>query len=324
MEKYLHIRAEYDCVACVLGEEICLTQDIAQSYLINTDKDSVAIRVYPLSTNLLPFTFLLDLKGDHSSCEYCRVVDYGKGNLLINILPYFNIKIRGESKKKYATFGGKTHQITYNEYSPISIRLACDGKFIDIDYHKDMLWLDFVVSKDKVLIYCKLQNGYYVVIASYNNNGYDIEKSEEVYLLEKSKDEITTLQDMFCSTHHGRVTHYNIQQNLKNTTDIVYMDEENTPCTDKNLIPYLYMDAIKSKDIKLCRKYLSQKLNSVLDDRHILTFFGDYCYIDSPFLPSQTEHQISAIYKNANNTYYAKTYSFQINDNCQIENIEEE
>ena len=256
-----------------------------------------------------------------TTCEYCDIIDFGHDNLLIKLMPFYVQKVCAESKKKMATFNGKMHEITYYIHSPLYIRIECNGKYIDINYHKEMNSLEYVTSKEKILIYSKISGGYYVVIVSFDGK-YKIEKEEEVYLLEKNKDEIVTLKRLADSGHHGKVTHYNYTKNMESTSDIVYMDNKRQNSIDKKLVPYLYIDAIKSGDKKLARSYLCDNLNNALDDQHLMTFFGDFRDIDSPYLEQYGDNCLSLIYNNQNKKQ-GKIYAFDIDDKGRIENITE-
>ncbi len=87
--------------------------------------------------------------------------------------------------------------------------------------------------------------------------------------------------------------------------------------TNKNVIPFAFMQAIKIRDFALARKYLSPSFSNSLQDEHLINFFGDFIKAVAPKvdLPPLS---LSLIYKKEN-LLFAKHFCFSIEDNKIID-----
>ena len=289
------------------------------------NEEKIFLKVFPIQTtknqNIIPFLceiFILDgfLKTESNNIE---ITNFHNNIFEVKILPTYFL-----SQKMPTIF--KTLKINNN----LIANFVDDGKQnIEIISNKNVF--HFVMQK-------KIHNIQFKFFKENNNDFlyfYGKTTKNQDYLLffvnffckleivadviEITKENIKTLNYQKDIARHGVVQIYNFKNN-----EFVLSDEytallNETPQKTKNekLIAWAFCEAVAIQDIKLSREYLCDDLNLKLTDRHITTFFGDFCEIVWNKYFAQ-ENTVCFLYGKQEKN--AKTFLFEIAQN-KITNI---
>lgn len=97
--------------------------------------------------------------------------------------------------------------------------------------------------------------------------------------IEIKGEEITALQNLNDMAKHIKVSSYLINNDFKQTSEVLYLKGVKKICKINELIPYNFFEALKVKDFSLARTFLSNNLSKSLSDEMLSNFFGDFNYI---------------------------------------------
>jgi hypothetical protein len=94
----------------------------------------------------------------------------------------------------------------------------------------------------------------------------------------------------------------------------------NKQCTNKNIIPYVFMQAIKIKEFDYARQYLSQLFSESLLDEHLEQFFGNFSKATVPKI-KLPPFSLTLVY-NTPPLFQTRHFTFSFNQD-KIDNIDE-
>lgn len=195
-------------------------------------------------------------------------------------------------------------------YSPFSCYLTILGeKSKEIELFSGFSKISTVVENKRVLIYgkTKFKNQILLIVI---DKEIEVLLLEEVDKLEIKGNNIVTFKDLKNSSKHGIVRTFTKTQKK---SSLVYVLPPKI-CTQKELVPYYFFDALKQSDFDLARKYLTSTLSNVLSDEKLKDYFGDFYEVMQSFNNDLSE--ITLLYK----IDRAKTYKIFFEENliCNI------
>ena len=325
---YIHIKPTFDCLIKIEDLEMVLDKNKTYSFL--SKNNLLNVIVYPISNNStnLPFCFMFN-----ETLPFCQknveVIVFPDNNYLLTIFPFTigSPKLFGE-KSKQLTFGGETHTLTYSLNSPFNIKLECNKTFCEHSFNKTICSLETKVVNNNLLIYAKIQKelGFIFCNITYENENYNLITLEKVDILEDKNDCILTYKKLNDISHHGEVCKYS-KQNYNKISYLVYDNNSPIIVKHKEFIPFAFFEAIKLKNFKLARSYLSQTLSKKLSNAHLKNFFGNFVKVCFPITQEEFYNEIALVYeenKNLNLKKYAKIFKIELESNNKISNVFEQ
>ena len=321
MSKILNIYTTFDCIIkSDEYERIIKKEEIAT---FSTNKDLFILSIYPLDVATF-FDAVIDLKTPKIVCpnSSVKLVDYKDETFLIQIKSIGNVAPKPYSLNyKKINFGGATHEIIYasNDTCLVCIKSASDK--IVLTNEKNVGEMTFKALQNHLLFFAPTKENKYIFgQIDFVNKKYEKVLFQEVDQIETSQNQITTLKHLLDFGHHTiKKTFF-----TKNFSTKTQLTSAVTPqiATQKELIPYAFLDTIKVKNYDLAREYLSQDLKSKLDDLHLASFFGDFNDIFQNVKKDSSLNEIALFYGNEQ-LKEAKIFTFELND-TKITNIYED
>ncbi|MBR1925502.1 MAG: hypothetical protein IJ837_01455 [Clostridia bacterium] len=255
----------------------------------------------------------------NSPSNFLEITNYYDGVFEVKILPM-------QTKLSYKQVFVKNIKVSEN----ISINIFDDG-FYNLEiitknkvYHHtlsekttDMSCEYFLENETEFLFFkgkTTSNKDFLLVLADFFCN---LEISAD--LIECSHQKITTLLNQNDIAKHGIVCVYVLDKNQfkLNEEYTVFLDKNPQFATDPKIIPWAFAESLNIGDLKLARKYLTNDLNIMLDDEHLLNFFGDYEEIKWNKYKNMP-NALCFVYEN--NPKEVKIYKFEIDKN-KITNI---
>lgn len=163
----------------------------------------------------------------------------------------------------------------------------------------------------------------YLLITRYEDNKYKIVKEEIINKLELEEGKITTLKKAKDIAVTAIIKEYKIENDNLTETDsyTVYLKEKAKTTDIPQIIPIAFLQAVKIKNYKLARTYLTEALNEKLADQHLEAYFGEFTEIKPARYEINPINKVALIY-NENEKQTAKIFQVELINN-KIANIDE-
>ena len=319
------ISSPFPCVIKINNIEKVLNNKCENLFLKVENEESFCVSYYPLNSTFLtqkiiPATANINLKDLYKNDPEKTSITIYKNNFLhINLKPFLIFKTPTlKTKKETITLNNKKHEALLSIGKPCVFSINTDNNI----YYKtlDFDCLDYKISSTRDLIFVEFIGQKSEILTLKYDDNYKIIDNLDINHIEYGKDKITIHSPLFDMAGHGKLIEYDITK--KTTTrniTLTYNDKKPNIITNTTLIPYAFFEAVKVKNFKLARNYLSHRLSSSLTDNHIETYFNDFIKITpSPFCDLD-ENKVCLIYKD-NNVFTAKEFDIEIKEN-KIENI---
>lgn len=324
MDYVLHLQPTFDCLLKAKNIEMELTKHKIYSFLCNSENTMLSFYPTYNQNSQLPFTYVFNVSNIKKT-KNVTITKFPKNNYHILVTPFFlinqnplNLNILKVELNK------KSHKIYYLEHSDFSIKVQNEDNFITGELPVKILDLNTKIKDNNLLIYCKTElNKFVIMLVRYENNNYELLKLEEVEQLEINENKIKTYKKLHDFAGHGEITIYNFSSVFNFETSLVYNDNLPIYQKSKELIPYAFFDALKVKNYKLARTYLTDDLSSVLTDNALKNYFGNFIDISSPLSSDVTFNEVALIYSFNENYQIAKVFNIELNEQNKITNIKE-
>ena len=288
----IFLLSDYDALINTNGVDIELN-----SGCITKVPESKLYKVYPIGNrHLLPYCIDVSEKG------YIY-----NDNKLIRLE---RILIREDTEVVNKKIGLTNVEIVCNAFTSVTITEP------NITYKKTIPYPLYDVKIKKIsnciIIVAKYCNRRYCLIY---NNGTDL-YCDIIDDYAINNEELIMLKNYVDMAKQGLLIKYNLNT-LISDNELIYFERPYITHNSK-LIPFALLEAIKAKNIKLSRKYLSDELNEKLDDEHLIEFFGEYDEVIQNVFTDNMAYSAATI-NNINRTLII--YSFVI-ENDKIINID--
>lgn len=328
MEYLLHIKPTFNCLIKVFNIEQILNKNRIHTFLINT-KNPIPLSFYPTdeeNKNSLPFATVLNLKKQTLSCDkkQITIIKFPENNYLLTVKPFlFCYPNTFETKSQTLNFGNTTHTITWIENETGSIKISSKQANYKIDVFSPISNVKFKTKGNFLLGYCNQENNKNLVfLIKYENSTYYPHSILTADILEENSNEIITYSKLNDFAGHGQINTFKIENDITQTTTLVYNFDQPFIAKHKEFIPFAFFEAIKLKNYKLARVYMSKTLNEKLTNTHLETFFGTFLYPHQTLSPTYNPEEIALIFKDETN-YYAKIFNLKLDSQNKIEDIVE-
>ena len=318
------ITSPFACITKVNNIEKTLSKKTDSLILKITDEKEFTIYCYPLNPNLneqknIPFALNINLDDIYKNTNDQAQITLYKNNFLdINLKPFLIYKTPLiKTKKETISCKNKKHELVLSIGKPCVFSVSCDDsihyKTLDFDClnykattGKDLIFIEFIGVKNQIL-------------ALKYTDKYEILDDAVINSIEYTKDKITIHQPIFDMAKHGRLIEYDLLNTNSRKASLTYNDKKPTIITNKHLVPYAFFEAVKIKNFKLARLYLTPSLSNALTDNHIEEYFKNFLEITpSPFCNIE-ENLICLIYKEKN-IYTTREYKIELEQD-KINNI---
>lgn len=260
--KNYKIRTEYDCLVKHKDGETFL--DVNSEISFDSPQK---VLVYPLRrTSKVSYPFSIDLD-DSSENRFFRRFSFEQTQYIyINALPFF----KNEVIEKI-TVGQDLCNVRINEEQ------IC---FETENYRKSLLlenlYSSYNIYSEKGLVFLHLiGNEELLLIFSIKNHSLKIVSGTKI---EKIENQILCSKEVNDFANRQIYEYYEIsedevrQKNIK----IKYNLQEPNLTVNPNIIPMVFLEAIKTKDFEVAKKYLCDELRNNTTDEHLKKYFGNF------------------------------------------------
>ena len=327
MEYMLHIKPTFNCLVKSNNFEQLLNKDKLHTFLIK-DLDVLPLSFYPTdeeNKNALPFACKLSFINNNltSNKKQTEIVCFPDNNYLLTVEPFlFCFPSTFESKTQAISFGETEHTVSWLKNDFCNIKISCNESNFEIENTEKILNLNLLTSKNILLGYAKTnKNKHLVFSVRYENKKYYLLSKNIVDILEVENEDISTYKNLFDFAGHGIVTNYKKENNYIEEILLAYNYDLPLIAKHKEFIPYAFFEAIKIKNYKLARNYLTPELSNKLTDTHFEKFFGNFNRVSQTLSPTFNCEEIALIYNFSPSI--AKIFNVKINNQNKIENIYE-
>jgi len=331
MEIFLHIKPTFDCVVKLKEITKDLQADKTYTFMVNSNLDTLNILVYPITQekNNLPYICKIDKLENFltTNCKNAEVITYPNNNYLVKLSPLYFATLKPFTQKvNSVNFGGQAHNISWlkNGQCLAIIDNKQNTNYLEITNENTITNLKTTTKNNLLfLTFTTNKNTYVFCIVKYENNLYTLINQYEADLIEENKENVKLYKDIKDSAGHGEVTTITLD-NLQTVRELVYNNDEPFTTQNINLIPFAFFNAIKVKNYKLARFYMSKTLNEKLKDAHLKAFFNDFNEVTPTLSPTFSPNEIALIYQDNFNNKYAKIFNLDFDKENKITNIYEQ
>lgn len=328
MEYLLHIKPTFNCLIKVLNNEQILNKNRIYTFIVNTI-NPLPISFYPTdeqNKNSLPFATALNFKKNTLTCDkkQISIIRFPENNYLLIVKPFlFYYPNSFETKSQTLTFGNTNHLISWLENETSSIKISSKQANYKINVFSPIYNVKFKTKGNFLLGYCNQENNKNLVfLIKYENSTYYPYSILNADILEETPNEIITYSKLNDFAGHGQINTFKIENDITQTTTLVYNFDQPFIAKHKEFVPFAFFEAIKVKNYKLARIYMTKTLSEKLTNTHLETFFGSFLYPHQTLSPTYNPEEIALIYKEEKN-YYAKVFNLKLNNQNKIEDIVE-
>jgi len=319
MEYFLHIKSNYDCIIQIEKIKKELKDGIISTFLVNTTSNLVAT-VYPLmplDCNSSTYSFVI-LNNDNLEITNgpMKLIKFDEKNYLLLLSPYF-IKLDNAPTK---TLNFNNHKVFYTT-SPISICIEKNDKSISFSNNLEVKNLQYKEKNNNIILYGKTTNNKYFFSHLIFENEYKLIFNDEIDFLNEQNNEIKTYKILNDFSKHGLEVTYSFSKTFSKDTRLVYDNDKPFLTNKKEIIPFAFFEAIKIKNYKLAKHYLSERLAKKLDEKHISSFFENFEFCHQTLSKDYNSNEIALIYKSTPSSYLAKILLIDFDKDNKISNI---
>lgn len=325
-EIYLHFLADFPALLRVneieLGLLECSTDTLSVQVLGN---QQLMLSVFPVSENnvcaSIPYIAKINIENNcpTSQSKYIEITNFECLNFEIKLLP-MEVVIH---KKQILIDSIKVCEdinVLIFDDGILSLEITTKNKVYKYPLSQrvyDYKFMFYIQNETQFLIFeaKTLKNQQFLLV--FSNFFCNLEIVAD--FIERTKTQITALNYQCDIARHGVVQKFKLDENHFVLCDeyTVFVDNHPHRPTDPKLIPWAFAEAINLGDTNLARTYLETSLSTLLSDKQLLSFFGDYVEIKWNNYTCE-ENTLCFIYDG--NPRISKTFRFEICGN-KISNI---
>lgn len=327
MEYYLHIKPTFNCLLKVQDLSQELNKNRLHTFLVNME-EPLNLSFYPVdeeNKNSLPFAAVLKNENNllTTNKKQLDIISFPDNNYLITVQPFlFACPENFDIQTKQVKTENATHTITWlkQEKGLLTISNNKNEERIKLNLKNEVNTLNTKQKNNFIFGYSKSNNKYTVFCVKYENDTYYPIVNQVVDILEEEQNKITTYKNLNDFAGHGVITTYNFENGFEENITLAYNNSAPLISKHKEIIPYAFFEAIKIKNFKLAKNYLTKELSQKLTNAHLEKFFGNFDSVCQTLSQKFNPEEIALIY---NLPYkHAKIYSLKLKEN-KIENISE-
>lgn len=275
------------------------------------ENSSFTLSAQPLDTNnFLPTHSKLVIENGKLICNNENILIIKHNNTTYEVIVLFSYlqnntpvyKTKLNNKNEVTLYSNEITISSEKEFYKTTLQFNYDNHNI-IEKEKFVYFLFGSSTGAGVVIYDKTLHTF----SSYSCDKFKLE-DETLTLVRKNNDYIKSL----------KLTTINIKDNTITTT-VARKYSSDKIATNKFIIPFAFIQAIKIKEFTLARKYLNSSFSASLEDSHLINFFGIFIKACYPKI-SLPPYSLSLI-KKEGKKLFASHYTFEFDDENKISNI---
>ncbi len=321
MQKYLHIKPSFDALVEMENESFEMDKNKITTLLCSTDKNMTKIKFYPLDNQnktSIPFSVLVNLEScsvsnkAENGCQNVTLTKYPHDNILLEVEPFLLYDTPIGEHKKEVTCGSENCTIFYTRGGSGLVKVENKSDMLQFRFSKGIVTLDARANKGKILIWAEnMSKKYSIALISIENHKFELERLENVDMLEENGKVIKTFRNLHTALGHGIVGEYGMTFTGK--YKLAKMGDKASPHISPKLVPYYFLDAVRVKDFDLARNYLSSALSQALDNKHLEKFFGEFKNFGQNLGENIFPEDVALFY-DENDIQVAKVFHFELKD----------
>ncbi len=328
MEYFLHIKPTFNCLIKTPTLSTELQKNRLHTFLINKG-ENLSLSFYPIdeeNKNSLPFACQITKHENKLFChkKEVEIISFPDNNFLMIVNPFlFYYPNSFDSKTQQVSFAGDKHTITYLRNENL-FNIQNSFNSLNLTTQETIKEIKTKTKDNTLMCICKTkEDKNFIIGLNYSNKNYEVFCLQNVDILEEESNKITTYTNLKDFAGHGKIVEYNFEENFKENITLVYNYDHPFIAKHKEIIPYAFFEALKVKNYKLARTYLTKDLSNKLTDTHFQKFFGDFLEIHQTLNKNYSPEEISLIYE-TNNFKFAKIFYLKFDNFNKIENISEQ
>lgn len=329
MSFYMHIKPTFNCIAKFNSCEQLLTKNKMHTFLVNY-VSPIALSFYPTdeeNKNSLPFACTLTKTEQtlQTNKKEVEIISFPNNNFLVLVKPFvFNYPTSFENVSTQINFGLTNHTLNFLKMQPCEVFLTNNknNNSLNLPIKSKITALKTKVKNNILFAYAQTENNTFLTFCvKYENEKYYLLSLKEVDLLEEENNEIKTYTFLNDLAGHGEIVTYTFEPEFNEEITLAYNNSAPLIAKHKEIIPHAFFQALKVKNFKLARSYLTKNLSKKLSNTHLEVFFGEFDFTHQTLSPTFTPEEIALVYSYPYK--HAKIFSLTINEENKIENITE-
>lgn len=329
MNFYLHIKPTFNCLAKFNCCEEVLTKNKMHTFLVDY-ASPIALSFYPTdeeNKNSLPFACTLTKTAQTllTNKKEVDVISFPNNNFLVLVNPFiFNYPTSFENVSTQINFANISHSINFLKMQPCEILFSnnINNNVLKVPITNKISALKTKVKNNILFAYAQTEvNTYLTFCVKYENEKYYLLSKQEVDLLEEETNQISTYKNLYDFAGHGKISTYTFEPEFNETITLAYNNTSPIIAKHKEFISHAFFQALKVKNFKLARTYLTKELSKKLSNTHLEVFFGDFNFVHQTLSPTFNPEEIALVYSCPHK--HAKIFYLKINNQNKIENITE-
>ena len=329
MQKYLHIKPNFNTIVEIEEQSFEMCKNKISTLLFSTENPVTKIKFFPLDSenkDSIPFSILLNLENCllstscKNQCENVTLTKYPHDNILLEVKPFLLCDAPFGEHKKELTCASENCTIFYARGDSGIVKVENKTDILQFRFSKGIATLDARASENKILIWAKnLNKKYSLAQISLKNSKFELERLENVDILEENGKIIKTFRNLHTTLGHGIVGEYG--PTLSGKYKLAKSGDKTFSHIEEKLVPYYFLDAVRVKDFDLARSFLSRELSKILDNKHLEMFFGNFKNFGQNLGENIYPDDVALFYEE-NDIQIAKIFHFELK-NGAIVNITE-
>ncbi len=305
----LHIKSTHPALLSI-DKDYLLQSPIDKA---SFDTQNLTIKYYPLDKSIngkIAIPTLININQNNlRNCPEYDIIKYPQDNIEIILKPFLiTNNICPEKTTHKIDNSQKTLAISSDKASTISLQNGNDYLYftypaplnffrgIEIDN------ICHIIFQSKDYIYAQIKNNKLSIYDDIKSATFDQNK-------------FTAIIPYFDMAKSGKVVKINFSKPYLFAEKDIYINNKPKLITNEKLIPYAFLESVKSKNYKLARHYISKNMQEKLTDNILSDFFGDILSICQ-----DTYNDKICVIQQENDVFIAKDYSFEVK-NGKINNI---
>lgn len=280
---------------------------------IPIEEQDIIIKYYPLEKTIndkiaIPYIVNINKSLVQNSNEY-NVIKYPNQHTEIVLKPFLITNTTFSEKKSYKIENSKKTLDIYN-HNTTNIILKDDNNHLYFTYPSPV---NFIIAAEiDNICHVLLQNNKHIYVQI---NKEKVTIFDDIKNFSFDKNIFSAILPNHDMAKSGKAIEINFAKPYSCLTKEIYVNEAPNIITNNKLIPYAFLEAIKSKNYKLARQYMSQDMQDKLSDTSLSSFFNNVISISHDIYNDKV-----CTISSEKHTYLATDYDFDIK-NGKICNI---
>ena len=315
MSKTIYLKSQQPALIEINNSQYIL-ENSEQYHIVNLQQDTL-VKYYPISHNTCATSLpkVIKLTMTRLNNKDLVVTQFSNNVYEVVIKPTLVCHaISNEETQLVINNTEYTIKLYSSYHSHITIVSQTDTFVHEVDF--ELTNLTAITKNNYIIIQANCKDKVYLLIV---DTDYIIQEEKLYNSLELNDMLLKGFLEQEDMAKHGIIVSYNLSTKPYTVTqEVVYINNSPTITKNELLLPYAFLEAVKVKNYKLAKHYLSKQLSNKLSEQHLYSFFGDFVDIRQNIFTNKN-YPVALIY-GKNNNLHAQLYAFEIQNN-KINNI---